>query len=67
MSKQSECKYCKFINEDMPLDIHYGRAITEIRYITEDNNLYYWGHNYIVPLNFCPNCGRKMQEVQYEK
>lgn len=61
MSKKSECKYCKFINEDMPLELDRGREVTEIRYHTKDNDLFYWGHPYRIPLNFCPNCGAKMQ------
>lgn len=63
MSKKSECKYCKFINKDMPFDENRGREVTEIRYSTKDNdsfNLFYWGHQCRVPLNFCPNCGQKM-------
>lgn len=64
--RKTECKYCKFINKDMPLQKDCGREVTEIRYSTKDNNLFYWGHLYRVPLNFCPNCGAKM-EVQNER
>ena len=59
------CKYCEFLNIDMPIDKHQdSREVTEVRYVAKDGDLFYWGHSVRIPMNYCPCCGTKMVEPQ---
>lgn len=58
------CKYCEIINTDydngLPTEKNHERVVTEIRYKTE-RGLYYWSRDIVIPLNYCPNCGNRME------
>ena len=62
------CKYCEFLNIDMPIDeideSKNSREVTEVRYVAKDGELFYWGHSVRIPMNYCPCCGKEIFEPQ---
>ena len=54
------CKYCDYINKtlDLGYKISKKKIVTEIAY-----EGFYWGKKVEIPLNYCPNCGKKIKNI----
>lgn len=50
------CKYCEKIDKELELGYEhsYRKIVSEIQY-----EGFYWGRRMGIPLNYCPNCGKK--------
>lgn len=59
------CCFCQQIIEEKEYTTYDNDiVVSEIKHVDQDGYKYHWGHDFKIPINYCPNCGEKIKEVR---